>query len=133
MCMQVGEGEKLDAGQCMLQLFVALALMPIASSLADTIMQACHLPAPLLGAATLPRLTLTLTLALTLTLTPTLPQHLFSERRHYRDYKTEQSPDFSDVRAKVTACNLPPSPTISHHLPTFAPRWSTSRSNHRRA
>ena len=28
-------------------------------------------------------------------------QHLFSERRHYREYKTENSPDFSDVRAKV--------------------------------
>ena len=28
-------------------------------------------------------------------------QHLFSERRHYREYKTELSPDFSDVRAKV--------------------------------
>merc|ERR1719502_273647 len=35
----VGEGEKLDLAQCMLQVFVALALMPIASSLADTIMQ----------------------------------------------------------------------------------------------
>ena len=28
-------------------------------------------------------------------------QQLFSERRHYREYKTELSPDFSDVRAKV--------------------------------
>jgi Spy/CpxP family protein refolding chaperone len=28
-------------------------------------------------------------------------QNLFSERRHYREYKTESSPDFSDVRAKV--------------------------------
>ena len=28
-------------------------------------------------------------------------QHVFSERRHYREYKTELSPDFSDVRAKV--------------------------------
>ena len=28
-------------------------------------------------------------------------QHAFSERRHYREYKTENSPDFSDVRAKV--------------------------------
>ena len=45
---------------------VALALLPIASTLSDTIMQ-----------------------------------HLFSERRHYREYKTEVTPDFSDVRAKV--------------------------------
>ena len=28
-------------------------------------------------------------------------QHFFAERRHYREYKTEESPDFSDVRAKV--------------------------------
>ena len=49
-----------------MQFFVALALFPIASQLADTIMQ-----------------------------------HAFSERRHYREYKTELSPDFSDVRAKV--------------------------------
>lgn len=28
-------------------------------------------------------------------------QQVFSERRHYREYKTELSPDFSDVRAKV--------------------------------
>ncbi len=28
-------------------------------------------------------------------------QNVFSERRHYREYKTELSPDFSDVRAKV--------------------------------
>ena len=28
-------------------------------------------------------------------------QTVFSERRHYREYKTEESPDFSDVRAKV--------------------------------
>ena len=30
-------------------------------------------------------------------------QTVFSERRHYREYKTELSPDFSDVRAKVRA------------------------------
>ena len=34
-------------------------------------------------------------------LADTIMQHLFSERRHYREYKTELSPDFSDVRAKV--------------------------------
>jgi hypothetical protein len=61
-----GRGARLDLQQCMLQLFVALALMPIASGLADTIMQ-----------------------------------NFLSERRHYREYKTENSPDFSDVRAKV--------------------------------
>jgi hypothetical protein len=48
------------------QLFVMLALFPIAAILADSIMQ-----------------------------------QVFSERRHYREYKTEISPDFSDVRAKV--------------------------------
>ena len=52
--------------QIVAQLFVALALMPIAAALADTIMQ-----------------------------------QFFSERRHYREYKIELSPDFSDVRAKV--------------------------------
>ena len=31
----------------------------------------------------------------------TLMQNLFAERRHYRDYKMETTPDFSDVRAKV--------------------------------
>ena len=61
-----GMGKRVDALQIITQLFVALALMPIASGLADTIMQ-----------------------------------HVFSERRHYREYKTELSPDFSDVRAKV--------------------------------
>ena len=35
------------------------------------------------------------------TLADTIMQTLFSERRHYREYKTELSPDFSDVRAKV--------------------------------
>ena len=34
-------------------------------------------------------------------LADTIMQQLFSERRHYREYKTELSPDFSDVRAKV--------------------------------
>ena len=61
-----GTGERLDALQIVTQLFVALALFPIAAMLADTIMQT-----------------------------------VFSERRHYREYKTEESPDFSDVRAKV--------------------------------
>ena len=28
-------------------------------------------------------------------------QHFFAERRHYREYKAETTPDFSDVRAKV--------------------------------
>ena len=61
-----GTGERLDILEIVMQFFVALALFPIASQLADTIMQ-----------------------------------HAFSERRHYREYKTELSPDFSDVRAKV--------------------------------
>lgn len=61
-----GRGRQFSIQELMMQVFVALALMPIASGLADTIMQ-----------------------------------HLFSERRHYREYKTENSPDFSDVRAKV--------------------------------
>jgi len=61
-----GVGQRVDLLQIVTQLFVALALMPIAAGLADTIMQ-----------------------------------HFFSERRHYREYKTELSPDFSDVRAKV--------------------------------
>uniref|UniRef100_A0A7S3FG13 ATP receptor n=2 Tax=Haptolina ericina TaxID=156174 RepID=A0A7S3FG13_9EUKA len=61
-----GVARKIDAYACVLQLFVALALIPIASMLADLIMQ-----------------------------------NLFSERRHYREYKTETTPDFSDVRAKV--------------------------------
>ena len=34
-------------------------------------------------------------------LADTIMQTVFSERRHYREYKTEESPDFSDVRAKV--------------------------------
>ena len=34
-------------------------------------------------------------------LADTIMQQFFSERRHYREYKTELSPDFSDVRAKV--------------------------------
>jgi len=34
-------------------------------------------------------------------LADSIMQQLFSERRHYREYKTELSPDFSDVRAKV--------------------------------
>lgn len=61
-----GIGEQIDLEMIMLQIFVMLALMPIASILADTIMQ-----------------------------------NFFAERRHYREYKTELSPDFSDVRAKV--------------------------------
>jgi len=61
-----GNARRIDIYACVLQLFVALALLPIASALADTIMQ-----------------------------------YLFSERRHYREYKTETTPDFSDVRAKV--------------------------------
>lgn len=61
-----GNGKRLDVLQIVAQLFVALALMPIAAALADTIMQ-----------------------------------QFFSERRHYREYKIELSPDFSDVRAKV--------------------------------
>ena len=35
--------------------------------------------------------------------TDTIMQNLFAERRHYRDYKMETTPDFSDVRAKVEA------------------------------
>jgi len=61
-----GIARKIDLYACVIQLFVALALLPIASQLADAIMQ-----------------------------------NLFSERRHYREYKTETTPDFSDVRAKV--------------------------------
>jgi hypothetical protein len=34
-------------------------------------------------------------------LADSIMQQVFSERRHYREYKTEISPDFSDVRAKV--------------------------------
>ncbi|KAL3893854.1 MAG: hypothetical protein SGPRY_013976, partial [Prymnesium sp.] len=34
-------------------------------------------------------------------LADTIMQTCFSERRHYREYKTETTPDFSDVRAKV--------------------------------
>jgi hypothetical protein len=59
-------GAQVDIQMIMLQISVMLALMPIASMLADTIMQ-----------------------------------YLFAERRHYREYKVEESPDFSDVRAKV--------------------------------
>jgi len=61
-----GVGEEVSLEMITLQLFVLLALMPIASTLADTIMM-----------------------------------HFFAERRHYREYKTEHSPDFSDVRSKV--------------------------------
>uniref|UniRef100_A0A7S2HAU4 Uncharacterized protein n=1 Tax=Haptolina brevifila TaxID=156173 RepID=A0A7S2HAU4_9EUKA len=61
-----GSGTQISLLMIMQQLFVILALLPIASLLADTIMTQC-----------------------------------FSERRHYREYKTEQSPDFSDIRAKV--------------------------------
>lgn len=34
-------------------------------------------------------------------LSDTIMTRLFSERRHYCEYKTEVTPDFSDVRAKV--------------------------------
>ena len=34
-------------------------------------------------------------------LADTIMQYLFAERRHYREYKAETTPDFSDVRAKV--------------------------------
>lgn len=34
-------------------------------------------------------------------LSDTIMTQFFSERRHYREYKTEVTPDFSDVRAKV--------------------------------
>lgn len=34
-------------------------------------------------------------------LADTIMLYAFAERRHYREYKTELSPDFSDVRAKV--------------------------------
>jgi len=61
-----GTGERIDPLQLGIQLFVMLALFPIAANLADAIMT-----------------------------------QVFSERRHYREYKTEESPDFSDVRAKV--------------------------------
>ena len=30
-------------------------------------------------------------------------QYAFAERRHYREYKVETTPDFSDVREKVEA------------------------------
>jgi len=61
-----GTAKRIDVLQIVSQVFIALALIPIATFLADFIMQ-----------------------------------HVFSERRHYREYKTEESPDFSDVRAKV--------------------------------
>jgi len=61
-----GNARKFDPYACVIQLFVMLALLPLAGMLADTIMQ-----------------------------------NAFSERRHYREYKTETTPDFSDVRAKV--------------------------------
>jgi len=61
-----GVGKRVDLYACVLQLFVALALLPLAKALADMIMQ-----------------------------------YLFAERRHYREYKAETTPDFSDVRAKV--------------------------------
>lgn len=61
-----GNARKIDPYACVIQLFILLALLPIAGMLADTIMQ-----------------------------------NAFSERRHYREYKTETTPDFSDVRAKV--------------------------------
>lgn len=61
-----GNARKFDPYACIIQLFVMLALLPLAGMLADTIMQ-----------------------------------NAFSERRHYREYKTETTPDFSDVRAKV--------------------------------
>jgi len=64
--MAEGTGEKIDPVEIGTLVFIMLALFPIASVLADTIMQ-----------------------------------NLFSERRHYREYKVEISPDFSDVRAKV--------------------------------
>jgi hypothetical protein len=63
-----GVGKRVDLYACVLQLFMALALLPIASTVTDTIMQ-----------------------------------NLFAERRHYREYKMETTPDFSDVRAKVEA------------------------------
>jgi len=61
-----GTAKRVDVLKIVSQIFIALALVPIATFLADFIMQ-----------------------------------HVFSERRHYREYKTEESPDFSDVRAKV--------------------------------
>ena len=63
-----GTAHRIDLYACVLQLFMALALLPIASTVTDTIMQ-----------------------------------NLFAERRHYREYKMETTPDFSDVRAKVEA------------------------------
>ena len=63
-----GSARKVDLYQIVLQLFVALALLPVASLLSDTIMQ-----------------------------------YAFAERRHYREYKVETTPDFSDVREKVEA------------------------------
>ncbi len=61
-----GSGRRVDLYACMLQLFMALALLPVAGMIADAIMQ-----------------------------------NVFAERRHYREYKMEVTPDFSDVRAKV--------------------------------
>jgi len=61
-----GNARKLTPYAIVIQVFVMLALLPLAGMLADTIMQ-----------------------------------NAFSERRHYREYKTETTPDFSDVRAKV--------------------------------
>ena len=63
-----GTATRLDLYACILQLFMALALLPVAGTITDAIMQ-----------------------------------NLFAERRHYRDYKMETTPDFSDVRAKVEA------------------------------
>ena len=34
-------------------------------------------------------------------LADTIMQYAFAERRHFRDYKAETTPDFSDIRAKV--------------------------------
>uniref|UniRef100_A0A7S0IIW5 Uncharacterized protein n=1 Tax=Calcidiscus leptoporus TaxID=127549 RepID=A0A7S0IIW5_9EUKA len=61
-----GVGKRLDLCSCVIQIFVALALLTVAKLLADTIMQ-----------------------------------YAFAERRHFRDYKAETTPDFSDIRAKV--------------------------------
>lgn len=61
-----GSGERLMWYELMLELFVILALLPIAKAVVDLVMQ-----------------------------------NLSAERRHYREYKAEETPDFSDVRALV--------------------------------
>ena len=84
-----GVGKRVDLYACVLQLFVALALLPVREARRQGCVWGARARAPRAPSQVAKMLA------------DTIMQYLFAERRHYREYKAETTPDFSDVRAKV--------------------------------